>query len=103
MQASPQSDDATWGYGVRRVVSGCSTVLLVAVKTAVTRWQPGAVGKDQGASPVDDRSDAEVLVWSASAVNCGVRGLLGQPSVDSRRAGRSWPCEGVSGVVMLFR
>ena len=48
----------------------CSTVLLVAVKTAVTRWQPDALGKDQGGSPVDDPSDAEVPVWSA--FGCGL-------------------------------
>jgi hypothetical protein len=32
MQASRGSDCATWACGVRRVVSECSTVLLVAVK-----------------------------------------------------------------------
>ena len=48
MQATPGPDRATWACGVRRMVSECSTVLLVAVKTAVTRWQPGALSKDQG-------------------------------------------------------
>jgi hypothetical protein len=40
MQASPGSDGATWACGVRWVVSECSMVLLVAVKTAVTWWWP---------------------------------------------------------------
>jgi hypothetical protein len=47
MQASARSDRAAWECGVRRVVSECSRVLLVAVKTAVTRWQP-ALRDDRG-------------------------------------------------------
>ena len=57
------------------MVSECSTVLLVAVKTAVTRWQLGALGKDQGGSPGDDPSDAEVPVWSV------FRGELWRPRI----------------------
>jgi hypothetical protein len=59
---SPGSEGATLARCSRR--TRFSAVLLVAVKTAVTRWQPGALGKDQGGSPGDDPSDAEVPVWS---------------------------------------
>ena len=45
-----------WACGVRRVVSECSMVLLIAVKTAVTWWQPGALRDDRGGSPLDPRS-----------------------------------------------
>jgi hypothetical protein len=40
-------------YSVRRVVFECATVLLVAVRTAVTRWQLGVLRDDQGGSPLD--------------------------------------------------
>ena len=40
MQADSWWDRATWAYRVRWVVFTCDTVLLVAVRIAVTRWQP---------------------------------------------------------------
>lgn len=41
------------GMRVRRVAFECGMVLLVAVRTAVRRWQPGALRDDQGGSPLD--------------------------------------------------
>jgi hypothetical protein len=43
-------------------------VLLVAVRTAVTRWQPGALRNDQGGSPLDPQ-DVGVGI-SAGQMGC---------------------------------
>jgi hypothetical protein len=47
-----------WAYSVRRVAFKCATVLLVAVTTAVTRWQPGVLRDDQRGSPLDPQKRA---------------------------------------------
>ena len=79
MQASPGSDRATRACDVRRVVSECSTVLLVAVKTAVTFWQP-ALRDDRGGSPFDPQR----LAAQPREVFCaGQQWLLGPVSPGS--------------------
>jgi hypothetical protein len=42
-------------------------VLLVAVATAVTRWQPGVLCDDQGRSPLDPRSTQPAIRASSCA------------------------------------
>jgi hypothetical protein len=71
MRAGPCSDRATWACGVRRVVLECGTVLLVAVRTAVTRWQPGALRDDQGGSPLDPQECATLASGPRSAPRPG--------------------------------
>jgi len=59
------------------VVSECSTVLLVVVKTAVTWWQAGALRDDRGGCPLDAMKRASPLLRSRSATRPGSHGADG--------------------------
>lgn len=67
MCAGPWSDRATCTYCVRRLVFECGTVLLIAVRTAVTRWQPGTLRDDQGGSPLNSQEHATLASGPRSA------------------------------------
>jgi hypothetical protein len=85
------------------MVSECGTMLLVAVKTAVTRCSPTPWVRTQRGSPVDDPSDAEVSVWSGFCCELW-RPRIARSAVCSltARCGPSRPGEGVP-VSLLFR
>ncbi len=61
----------TWACGVRQVVFERGTVLLIAVRIAVTRWQPGALRDNQGGSPLDPQERATSLRLLLSATRPG--------------------------------
>lgn len=77
--------------GIRWEVSGCGTVLVVAVKTAVTRWQPGGLRHDQRRrSPLGPPKGQALFLFrsalgpvSASAAGAGLLSTLSLPSTTS--------------------
>jgi hypothetical protein len=77
MQATPGSDRATWACDVRWVVFECSTVLRVAVKTAVTWWQADALRDDRGGCPLDAMKRASPVFLSRPATRPGSHGADG--------------------------
>src|ERR1700732_4485988 len=108
MQAAPWSRCAMWASGVRWVVSECSSVLLVAVTTAVTRWQlilcaafgdppPSfALGHRGAESPRAGSVDPQAFVERyASWMAAGPAGKLGDLAMARKRS--SLPVE-----ILLF-
>ncbi len=94
----------------------CGTVLLVAVRTAVTRCQPGALRDDQCGSPVDPRSaqpcspgvDMHCDPVGDGAVGAGLSSTLSSPLWSAHRlarpsGGRRAPAVGFAEVSLACR